>query len=167
MFGNVSPAHRYAIFLCSWDDSRVGQLTTVSRHHVELFSTFSTLVESCRVGKFISYISMPIMTLNTSQMNWNWRISCNTINKIKNNRTFSSPKARCFKKTKFTFAKKNLSPSIRFQTLSQVIAVISIGFVIVSTLALILSTIPAFQVRIIISSSQQPRNWRNCMKQWR
>ena len=31
----------------------------------------------------------------------------------------------------------------------QVIAVISIGFVIVSTLALILSTIPAFQVSYI------------------
>ena len=36
------------------------------------------------------------------------------------------------------------SPDDRFL---QVIAVISIGFVIVSTLALILSTIPAFQVR--------------------
>ena len=52
MFGTVSPAHRYAIFLCSWDDSLVGQLTTFSRHHLKLFSTFSTLVESCPVGKF-------------------------------------------------------------------------------------------------------------------
>ena len=33
-------------------------------------------------------------------------------------------------------------------TKSQVLAVISIGFVIVSTAALILSTIPAFQVRV-------------------
>ena len=161
LFGTVSPAHRYAIFLCSWDDSLVGQLTNVSRHHLELFSTFSTLVESWRVGKF-RFIY--IYTNNDFEHLADELKLAHFFNKIKNNRTFWSPKARCFKKNKFTFTTKNLSLSIRFQTLSQVIAVISIGFVIVSTLALILSTIPAFQVRIKISISQQPRYWRKCIR---
>ena len=52
------------------------------------------------------------------------------------------------KKKLYTFTETSIDDQLKLCTFNQVLAVISIGFVIVSTAALILSTIPAFQVRV-------------------